>query len=197
MCVQVPCVYLLGTASPVIRNKYYCIDEVDFIFVRNYEDQCTKKKCMFWIPMRCLFLTCTENSFYSEHTYKIKGCVFYYLLKDISYLERRSHGCEYPILSSPLLEVNCPCAPYISFIPRTSFPLTGHLFYIKTTLTSRLLCWAQYSISKVFTYIIVLMNWLHWIVKLSCYWWKLITFHWWSLYRYHCIDNSVVHPDPS
>jgi hypothetical protein len=49
------------------------------------------------------------------------------------------HGGKFPILAGPLLQVNYPCAPCISLTPRTCFPATEHLFYIKTTLTSPIL----------------------------------------------------------
>jgi hypothetical protein len=109
----------------------------DIIIVCYHEDWCTKNKRMFWIPMRGLFLSCTENSFLFCTHIKNKADAY---LKEVSYLERRSLvRREFPILSGPLLEVNCPCAACISLAPCTRFPPIEHLFYIKTPLTSPIL----------------------------------------------------------
>jgi hypothetical protein len=47
----------------VFKLKHYAVA------VRYHEDRCTKNKCMIWIPMLGLFLTCTDNSFFILHTH--------------------------------------------------------------------------------------------------------------------------------
>jgi hypothetical protein len=58
-----------------------------------------------------LFLTCTENSFLSEHIYITSGSLFTIdkREKKPTYLGRKSffHGREFPIHSGPLLKANC------------------------------------------------------------------------------------------
>jgi hypothetical protein len=56
--------------------------------VRYHHDWCTMNKRMIWIPTRGLFLTCTENSFYSAHIYNKFKRVHFYLKEKYSYLER-------------------------------------------------------------------------------------------------------------
>ncbi len=65
-----PCVYLPGPAPAVtVANNYHV-------------DRCTKNKRMFLIPMRGLFLTCSESSFLvCTHKQIPSGCVFTYLKK--------------------------------------------------------------------------------------------------------------------
>jgi hypothetical protein len=66
-------------------------------------------KCMIWIPMCGLFLTCTDNSFlFHTYIHKIKKvCI---CLKGKIILLRAVIPCSWlqiPILTGPLLEVNC------------------------------------------------------------------------------------------
>ncbi len=76
---------------------------------------------IFNLHRELFFLSCTD----------VKNKAGAYLLKENILLERRplAHGGEVPILSDPLLGVNCPCAPCISITPsRTRFPPAEHLF---------------------------------------------------------------------
>jgi hypothetical protein len=106
----------------------------DILRVRNHEDQCTKNKRMICIPMRGLFLACTENSFlFCSHIHKFRWV-------RIS-LEGRSlvHGGKFPLLTGPLLEANCPCAPCISLTPAPAPTNRAFIFYSQMILTSLML----------------------------------------------------------
>jgi hypothetical protein len=83
--------------------------------VRYHEDRCTKKSHV-WSPTLGLFLTCTENSFYSRHIL-IKWMHICCLLKEVTCLERQSlfHGGKFPIHSGPLLKVSCPFLMSLAF----------------------------------------------------------------------------------
>jgi hypothetical protein len=60
------------------------------ILVCYHEDRCTQNKRMIRILMHGLFLTCTENSFFSAHIYTILKRVHICLKDKYSYLKRRS-----------------------------------------------------------------------------------------------------------
>ncbi len=108
------------------------------INVRCHEDRCTKNKLMVRIPMRGLFLTCTENSFSFWTHIKIKQVRIYYLLKEITYLERwfLFRGANSPSSHVPCLKSTA-LAPLRFLTPCTCFSHTEHLFlYTKTTFTS-------------------------------------------------------------
>ncbi len=90
--------------------------------------------------MRGLFLTCTENSFfYSVHTYKNQAVG--YSIQE-SNLLRKAIPCSWRQIPHPLRSLawsQLPLRPCISLTPRTCFPPTEYLFYIKVTLTSPIL----------------------------------------------------------
>jgi hypothetical protein len=111
------------------------------ITVRYHEHWSTKNKRLFGSWRRVNF-NLHRELFFILDTHKIKRACFCCLLKEVTYLERRSlfYGGEFPIHSGPLLEVNCPCASCVSLNPRARFPHTEQLFlYTKTTLTSLIL----------------------------------------------------------
>jgi hypothetical protein len=69
---------------------------------------------IFNLHRELFILSCTD----------VKNKAGAYLLKENILLERRplAHGGEVPILSDPLLGVNCPCTPCISITPLHPLP---------------------------------------------------------------------------
>jgi hypothetical protein len=62
---------------------------------------------MIQIQMCGLFLTCTDNSFYSSHIYNKSKRVHFCLKEKYSYLEKQSlvHGGEFPSSQVPCLKL--------------------------------------------------------------------------------------------
>jgi hypothetical protein len=112
--------------------------------VHYHVDQCTKNKLMIQIPMPGLFLTCTERPFLlCTHNIELKLLLKGNLKerKKVSLLGK-AVPCSWwqiPILSGPLLEVDCLCAPCPSLTPPHNRFTPRTFISIKTTLTCLLL----------------------------------------------------------
>jgi hypothetical protein len=89
------------------------------VIVRYHVDRCTKNKRMIRIPTRGMFLTCPESPFFILCMHNIKLRAGAYCLKEINKIPLIGKAvpyswCRNPILSGPLLAVNClyaPCPP--------------------------------------------------------------------------------------
>ncbi len=94
------------------------------ITVPYHEDQCTKNKRMFQNPTHSLFLTCTDNFFFFAHTksyWRVRPFGKIKIKKEntLTYLEVGPFPWwRIPILSGPLLKVNC-LAPFALPSPPT------------------------------------------------------------------------------
>ncbi len=108
--------------------------------IRYHVDRCTMNKRMIQILTCGLFLKSTESScLLSTHNIKNKsGCI--QLQKRKYPLLGNAVPCSWqqiPILSGPLLEVNC-LVPFTLFSPPHPLPVFRTSLYIQTTLPSLL-----------------------------------------------------------
>jgi hypothetical protein len=121
-------------SKKILKQKYKQIHIVLY-----YEDQCTKNKCMFWIPTHGLFLTCTETLSNSAHTYKkSSGCIF---AKKENILLRKAIPCSWWQIPHPhrsLVWSQLLVRPL--HFPHPLHPLPSNraftVFYTKATVTS-------------------------------------------------------------